>query len=210
MNGWPALPHRLRRLRGRLAAGALGLALTAVSAPARQVAVTILNTTDLHGSIRRPPGTYVDHNEGSLLQCATIIRGIRAKNPNTLLVDCGDVFQGTAESFLSKGGAMARAMNALGYDAWAVGNHEFDWGVEVLGGLLEQMQAPPLAANLRADDRAPAGFSRIRPYVIREVDGIKVAIVGLTTPNLPNWFRGLEEAGLQTMKSRRALEQVLP
>ena len=49
MNGWPALPHRLRRLRGRLAAGALGLALTAVSAPARQVAVTILNTTDLHG-----------------------------------------------------------------------------------------------------------------------------------------------------------------
>lgn len=210
MNGWPALPHRLRRLRGRLAAGALGLALTAVSAPARQVAVTILNTTDLHGSIRRTPGTYVDHNEGSLLQCATIIRGIRAKNPNTLLVDCGDVFQGTAESFLSKGGAMARAMNALGYDAWAVGNHEFDWGVEVLGGLLEQMQAPPLAANLRADDRAPAGFSRIRPYVIREVDGIKVAIVGLTTPNLPNWFRGLEEAGLQTMKSRRALEQVLP
>ena len=89
MNLRTAPPHRFCRLHGRLAAGALSLALAAVSAPARQVAVTILNTTDLHGSIRRTPGTYVDHNEGSLLQCATIIRGIRAKNPNTLLVDCG-------------------------------------------------------------------------------------------------------------------------
>ncbi len=84
---------------------------------------------------------------------------------------------------------MATAMNALGYDAFVIGNHEFDWGVDVLGEMIEKMEAPPLAANLLAGEEAPAAFQRVLPYVVKEVDGLKVAIVGLTTPNIPNWFR---------------------
>jgi 5'-nucleotidase / UDP-sugar diphosphatase len=124
------------------------------------VTVTVLNTTDLHGSIRRTPGVYVEHNEGSLLQCATIIREVRAQNPNTLLVDSGDIFQGTAESYLTRGGVMAKAMNALGYDAFAIGNHEFDWGLDTLGEILGRMEAVPLAANLLAGEKAPAPSGR--------------------------------------------------
>lgn len=206
-----AAPRQGRRvLRRIVVCGALLMALGGIPASARQVHLTLLNTTDLHGSIRRTPGVYVDHNDGSLLQCATIIREVRAETPNTLLLDCGDVFQGTAESFLTKGTIMVRALNALGYDAWAVGNHEFDWGLDLLGGLLGQMQAVPLAANLLVGPQAPAGFDRVRPYVIREVDGLKVAIVGLTSPNLPRWFRGLAEADLRVLDSRRALEKILP
>ncbi|MDD2240614.1 MAG: bifunctional UDP-sugar hydrolase/5'-nucleotidase [Kiritimatiellae bacterium] len=207
----PVAPGPRRRTARRMVVGgALLLMLGSAQASARQVHLTLLNTTDLHGSIRRTPGVYVDHNDGALLQCATIIQKIRAENPHTLLVDCGDVFQGTADSFLTQGGIMVQAMNALNYDAWAIGNHEFDWGLDRLGHLLRQMQAVPLAANLVVGPRAPDGFERVQPYVMREVDGLKVAIVGLTTPNLPQWFRGLADADLQVLKSRRALEQILP
>jgi SpoVK/Ycf46/Vps4 family AAA+-type ATPase len=168
------------------------------------------NTTDMHGSIRRTPGVYAEHNEGSLLQCARIIQRVRAENPNTLLLDCGDIFQGTAESFLTRGGIMAKAMNALGYDAYAIGNHEFDWGVDVLGEMLGRMEAPALAANLLAGPEAPEAFRKVLPYVIREVDGLKVAIVGLTTPNIPNWFRDVAAHDLSVVDSRRALERTLP
>ncbi len=183
--------------------------MLAVAAPARVVTLTVLNTTDMHGSIRRTPGIHADHNEGSLLQCATLIREIRAENPHTLLLDGGDVFQGTAESHLTRGGIMARAMNALGYDAWAVGNHEFDWGVDALAALLEQMQAVPLAANLLVSDPAPEPFQRVRPYIVRQIDGLTIGIVGLTTPNLANWFHGLEADGIRAVDSRRALEETL-
>jgi 5'-nucleotidase / UDP-sugar diphosphatase len=201
-----------RNLRAPRRFFALGLLAfwAAAAASGRVVEITVLATTDMHGSIRRTPDTYVEHNDGSLLQCATIIRQVRAENPNTLLVDSGDIFQGTAESYLTKGGVMARAMNALGYDAFAIGNHEFDWGVDILAGLLGQMQAVPLAANLVADETAAAPFRRVRPYTLREVDGLKVAIVGLTTPNIPNWFRDLEAHGLRVLDSRRALERTLP
>ena len=127
-----ALQPRSLRARARRLFVFAAAALAAGAGEARQVTVTVLNTTDLHGSIRRTPGVYAENNDGGLLACARIIRRVRAENPNTLLLDCGDIFQGTAESQLSGGGVMAAAMNALGYDAFAVGNHEFDWGVDYL------------------------------------------------------------------------------
>ena len=209
MSRRPAAIHDLRAAARRFFVYA-ALALCAATGRARTVAVTVVSTTDMHGSIRRTPGVYAEHNEGSLLQGARIIRRIRAENPNTLLLDCGDIFQGTAESFLTRGDVMARAMNALGYDAFVLGNHEFDWGVETLGEMLGKMEAPALAANLLAGPEAPAAFRKVLPYVVKEVDGIKVAIVGLTTPNIPNWFRDVATHDLRVVDSRRALEATLP
>ncbi|HAL92974.1 MAG TPA: hypothetical protein DCM68_08130 [Verrucomicrobia bacterium] len=209
MNRGPFPAKNLRAAARRFFVFA-AVGLCAAAGEARTVALTILNTTDMHGAIRRTPGVYAEHNDGSLLQCARIIRRVRAENPHTLLLDGGDIFQGTAESFLSQGGVMATAMNSLGYDAFALGNHEFDWGVEVLAGMLGKMQATPLAANLLAGPDAPEAFQRVLPYTIKEVDGLKIAIVGLTTPNLPNWFRGIGENGLRVVDSRRALEATLP
>ena len=205
-----ALQPRSLRARARRLFVFAAAALAAGAGEARPVTVTVLNTTDLHGSIRRTPGVYAENNDGGLLACARIIRRVRAENPNTLLLDCGDIFQGTAESQLSGGGVMAAAMNALGYDAFAVGNHEFDWGVDALGALLGKMQAVPLAANLLAGPAAPEAFRRVQPFTIREIDGLKVAIVGLTTPNIPNWSREVPARDLRVVDSRRALEAVLP
>ena len=141
---------RLRRIL--VAVALVVLAGVAVALPpdagARTATITILCTADLHGCIHSTPGRYLEHNTGSLLRLATIIRQVRAETPNVLLLDAGDVFQGTAESLLSGGEAMAVPMNALGYDAIAVGNHEFDWGVAEAGRLLSLFDAPVLAANL--------------------------------------------------------------
>ena len=209
MNRRPAKTENLRAAARRFFVF-LGLVCCVGAAQARVVTLTVISTTDMHGSIRRTPGVYADHNEGSLLQCATLIRGIRQENPNSLLVDCGDFAQGTAESFMSRGNLMVRAMNALGYDAVAIGNHEFDWGVPALGEMLSRMQAPPLAANMMACPEAPPVFQQVLPFVIKEVDGLTVAIVGLTTPNIPNWSRDVEPSGLRISDSRRALERTLP
>lgn len=185
-------------------------ALAAGAAEARLVDVVVLNTTDLHGAICRSPGVYAERNDGSLLQCAALVRREREKSPDLLLLDCGDVVQGTAASFQTRGGIMAVAMNAMGYDAYVPGNHEFDWGIDALAGFMDRMQAPALAANLVAGPEAPAAFRRVLPYVVKEIDGVRVAVVGLTNPNIPNWTRGTAEAGLEFLDSRRALERTLP
>lgn len=204
------IPTRNLRAAARRFFAFAAVLLCAAGGEARLVTVTVLNTTDIHGSIRKTPGVYGDHNDGSLLQCARIIRRIRAENPDTLLLDCGDIFQGTAESYLSRGGVMVTAMNTLGYDAFALGNHEFDWGVDALGDLLGKMKAAPLAANLLAGPESPASFRRVQPFTIKEMDGLKIAIVGLTTPNIPNWFRDVGAHDLRVLDSRRALERTLP
>ena len=198
-------PAGIRRVLGAV----LGLVLATV-AGARTVEITVLNTTDLHGALCRTPGVYAERNDGSLLQCATLVRRVRAEKPAALLLDCGDVFQGTAVSYLSRGGVMAVAMNAMGYDACVPGNHEFDWGVDALAAFLDQLQAQPLAANLQAGPEAPAAFQRFLPFVVKEIDGVKVAIVGLTTPNIPNWTRGVALRDLRFQDSRPALEATLP
>lgn len=186
------------------------LAVSAIPAAARTTTLTVLCTSDLHGSVRATPGRYLEHNAGSFLQVATLVRRIRAETPNVLLLDAGDIFQGTAESLLSRGETMAIPMNALGYDAVAVGNHEFDWGVAEAGRLLSLLDAPPLAANLLRAPGAPAAFDRVRPWTVRTVDGIRVGIVGLTNPNLNQWFRDMAPAGLRAGPSREALERCLP
>jgi len=154
-----------------------------VAVDAREVALTILNTTDLHGRVLTEPAAG-----GSLLQCAALIRQIRQAQSNLLLVDCGDLIQGSAESFLSQGRIMTRALEQMNYDAWVLGNHDFDWGIGSLARLVAQTRIPVLAANYYSVG-ATNPLPRVRPFIMRELDGVRVAIVGLTTPGIPTWIR---------------------
>ena len=150
----------------------------------------------------------MEHNDGGMLKVAAEVKRLRAENPETLLVDSGDVFQGTAESLLAGARPVIRIFNAMGYDAWAVGNHEFDWGAAELERILSEVEPVPLAANL---SRAGAGgaFGKIRDWTVAECDGVRVGIAGLTNPNLNQWFGDLAGAGLRAYASDRALERVL-
>ncbi len=140
--------------------------------------VTILHTNDVHSRIDPFPadgGRYA--GLGGAARRATLIRQIRAQNPHTLLVDAGDVFQGTPYFNLFRGRVDFEVMTALGYDAMTMGNHDFDGG---MAGLLEVMPCahfPLLNANYDFSASDLAGH--VAPCAVRELGAVRVGIFGL-------------------------------
>ncbi len=191
----------------------LWLAVLLATAPAgqsRPVPLRILHVTDVHGRLL-PTEDYDGHRDvGGLLRCATLIEQLRTEQPSCLLLDGGDCFQGSAESWLTQGHAVLRAMAWLRLDAWAVGNHEFDWGLPALQSLHDDSPAPMLAANLLAAPGKPHPLPRVRPYLIKEIDGVRVAVVGLTTPGIPSWSLPELLGDVQVEGSLAALQRVMP
>ena len=160
------------------------------------VQISILHTTDLHGHILPTSDYSGNPNLGGFARCATQIRRWRRQNPNSVLIDVGDVYQGTDVSLRTNGELMIDLFNYFKFDAWIVGNHEFDWGIETFTNALTRSAMPVLAANMSIEGK-PSGalsdpqnpFAKLRPYILKEFDGIKVAIIGVTTPGMPFWFR---------------------
>jgi 2',3'-cyclic-nucleotide 2'-phosphodiesterase (5'-nucleotidase family) len=160
------------------------------------VCISILHTTDLHGHIL-PTSDYNENPDcGGMARCITQIRHWQQQNPNSILIDVGDVYQGTDVGLRSKGELMIDLFNHLKYDAWIIGNHEFDWGMQPFQQALERSAMPVLAANTVLEGK-PAGefpdakhpFAKIQPFIVKEVAGIKLAIIGVTTPGMPFWLR---------------------
>jgi 5'-nucleotidase / UDP-sugar diphosphatase len=168
------------------------------------VCISILHTTDLHGHILATSDYDGNPDRGGLARCATQIRRWQRENPNSILIDVGDVYQGTDVSLRNKGALMIDLLNHLEYDAWVVGNHEFDWGMECFERALQQSNMPVLAANMLMEGKlagefpdAKHPFAKIQPFILKEIAGIKIAIIGITTPGMPFWLwpdftRGLD------------------
>jgi 5'-nucleotidase len=199
---------------------------TAHRAPASEVArppkaalirLTIVGTNDLHGwvagrSFKLSDGTVLE--EGGLPTFAGYLSILRADNPEgTLLLDAGDLFQGTLVVNLTEGAVVIDAFNYLGYHATAIGNHEFDYGPEgpdsvalqpgqdAVGALkarLRQAKFPMLALNLydgETGDRPD--WLRNDGTVLLDVKGVKVGLLGLITPSTPNATNPLNVASLR-------------
>ncbi|MDD5483966.1 MAG: bifunctional UDP-sugar hydrolase/5'-nucleotidase [Kiritimatiellae bacterium] len=210
--------QRNKNLFGRGAALFLfGCGLAALCS-GREVEINILHTADLHGHLEpvrvddREAGLSADtahqaRPAGGLLRCAAIINQIRAEATNAVLIDCGDLFQGSVAGYLTRGDVMVKAVRYLRYDALVVGNHEFDWGVERLRALYRRAEIPVLAAGITA----PAGQSlpHARPFLVRQLDGVKLVIIGLTNPYIPNWSRPRLLGGLQFPDTLEALRPVV-
>ena len=168
-------------------------------APER-VQITILGTTDLHGNIN-PIDYYTNKPDNrGLAKVATLIKRIRGEQPNVLLIDSGDTIQGSPlESFHGRKNNQPRdpmmlVMNSLKYDAMAVGNHEYNFGLKVLEKARQEAQFPWLSANTY---ETKTGKTHYQPYLIRDVAGVKIGILGLTTPGIPNWDNPPNYAGLE-------------
>ena len=140
------------------------------------VTISILHTTDLHGHILPTIDYNGRANLGGLARCITQVRQWRAENPNSLLIDLGDVYQGTEFALRDQGQTMIELFNLLRYDAWIVGNHEFDWGIEPFLHAVERSAMPVLAANTLLEGKSAGDFrdarhpfTKIQPFVPRNL-----------------------------------------
>jgi 2',3'-cyclic-nucleotide 2'-phosphodiesterase (5'-nucleotidase family) len=165
-----------------------------------RVQITILGTTDLHGNLD-PIDYYTNKPDNrGLAKIATLIKAVRREQPNVVLIDSGDTIQGSPlESLHARKNnqppdPMMLAMNALKYDAMTVGNHEYNFGLKVLEKARSEAQFPWLSANTY--DSA-TGQTHYKPYLIKDVGGVKLGILGLTTPGIPNWDNAQNFAGLE-------------
>ena len=167
----------------------LSLSVTALAADG-ETHLTIIGTSDTHGNIWGY--SYEDMKESTgdgLARVSTYVSQVREENPNTILVDAGDTIQGTimTDDLYSKDTTdhpVPAALNYMGYDAWVLGNHEFNFGVDTLKEIIAQTDVPVLAANIK---NADGSYFTGAGYTIVERGGVKVAIIGVTTPNIPRW-----------------------
>ena len=144
--------------------------------------ITIYHTNDPHGWIYPKKAILPDSTQalrGGFAVLANYLKG--AKSPY-LLIDAGDLFQGTPEGNLTGGTSVVDIMNALNYDIVAPGNHEFDYGFENFFRLDSLADFPFLCDNV-IDSVSGEPLSVFKPYEIREINGIKVGFFGLLTPD---------------------------
>jgi 2',3'-cyclic-nucleotide 2'-phosphodiesterase/3'-nucleotidase len=205
-------PSRRGVLTGAAALAAAGYAAPAAAATTHgrhTTRLTILGTTDLHGNVFNwdyyKNAEYDDaaHNDIGVAKVQTLIKAKRAElaGEPLLVLDAGDTIQGTPLAYyyakvepITAGGThpMAKAMNLIGYDAAALGNHEFNYGIPLLRTFESQLNFPLLGAN--AVDPA-SGLPVFTPYVVKKVrmpEGprdLKVGILGLTNPGIAIWDR---------------------
>lgn len=134
--------------------------------------IQIIFTNDSHSQVEPLKG------KGGFEARAAIIDSLRALNPNTLLLDAGDMWQGTPYFNMFKGRLEVEAYNLMRYDAATLGNHEFDYGIDTLAARIEEMNFPILCCNYNFTNTPLA--NKIKPYIIKEYNNIKIGIIGVS------------------------------
>lgn len=156
------------------------------AASAQEAVVTVLGTSDLHGHIF--PWDYAvdqEDDDTGFAKVSSVVKAVRAENPNLILVDNGDTIQDNMAELFNKElvHPMIQALNYIGYDTWTLGNHEFNFGLDVLGRAIDSCRPTVISANIYTD----SGDRWQAPYIIKEVAGVKVGVFGLTTPHITRW-----------------------
>lgn len=162
------------------------LLFTAISpAFAKEVNIKILGTSDVHGRV--VPWSYgadVEDRSGSYAQIATYVQQVRQNHKNVILADIGDAIQDNQVEVFAKtkkyykDNPIPKVLNAMDYDIFILGNHEFNFGMTALGEILKDIKAQKITANFYHKN----GKRYLKPTTIIKKDGVKIGIIGLTTP----------------------------
>jgi 2',3'-cyclic-nucleotide 2'-phosphodiesterase/3'-nucleotidase len=161
--------------------------------------ITVLSTTDLHGNLLPEDPFTRRPDQRGLAKLATLIQRARKDNPKALLLDVGDTIQGSpleyyhARRHPESVDPIMLVMNQLRYDSMTVGNHEYNFGPEVREKARSEAAFPWLSANTVFTSTGEPAYT---PFLIKEVDGVRVAILGITTPGVPYWEDAQKIAGL--------------
>lgn len=164
-----------------------------LNASAADTVITILHTNDTHSQIDPLPANDANAGKGGVARRATVVKRVRKENPNTLLVDAGDVLQGTPYFNFYRGEVEYKAMSAIGYDVGTLGNHEFDNGVDALAAALKFANFDVVSANY--DVKGTVLEQKVKRYVVKTVGGIKIGLFGLGVSPVglitPDNFKGV-------------------
>ncbi len=167
--------------------------LAACAAPSRDassdlVHLVVLHTNDVHGQVLTRRDRETGDQVGGLPRLAAEVARVRAEHvgpsKGVLVLDAGDWFQGTPEGGIDRGAAFVSVFTDVGFDAMAVGNHEFDHGLAQLLRILEVAEPPALVANLR-DPESGVRVDWASPYAILETAGLRIGVVGLLATETP-------------------------
>ncbi|MEE8394681.1 MAG: metallophosphoesterase [bacterium] len=176
--------------------------------PGARAEVVVVATSDLHGWVVRDT-LYPGERPGGLAHLAPVIAELRRGDPGLILIDGGDLLQGAPNLSLFQHRPspppVIVLMNRLAYDAIALGNHDLDRGAAALARRVGQTAFPWLAANVEAAD----GSLPFAPYRIVERGGVRVAVVGLTTPGVPAWVDRARLGGLRFLDLEAAARRWL-
>ena len=182
-----------------------GLSVPALAAEEEGKTITILQTSDLHGMVN--PFDYASNKENktSMAHAAAIIKAERAKDPDLLLLDTGDTTQANyIQSFLDEEPhPMIQALNYLGYDAWTLGNHEFNFDFKYTVKEIDEFEGVALGGNFYKAD----GTRWLDAYTIFDVDGVKVAVFGVDAPHIPQWEKS-DPGHYNNMKITDPMEEI--
>jgi 2',3'-cyclic-nucleotide 2'-phosphodiesterase (5'-nucleotidase family) len=151
--------------------------------------ITILSTTDLHGNIYPIDYNTNGSDTRGLARVSTIVKQVRKESSSLLLLDSGDTIQGTPLTFYharvnnKPPDPMMKVMSAIGYDGMAVGNHEYEFGLDVLKKARGDARFPWLSANTY---RKGTDENYFEPFIVKQVNGVRIGIIGLTTLGMPS------------------------
>ena len=184
--------------------------LTARMLAAGPVRLTILHTNDIHGHVaswRGWGGDLAGRTMGGFDRLATVVTRVRSESKNVLLLDAGDAIGDTLVAGSTKGKAVTELMNAVRYDAMTLGNHEPDFGMDVLRQRINEARFDVLAANV-VDSRSKQLFTK--PYVVRSIGGVTVGVLGIAYPNTPLTTARKNVAGYEFRQARETAAEYVP
>lgn len=173
--------------------------LFASPAHCQSTELRILHLNDFHGFAAGKRLIGSDEMQGGISYLAWLADSLRKEKP-TLLLAAGDMIQGSPFANLFKGKPVIEIMNKMGFDAMCVGNHEFDYGKDVLRERIAEAAFPVLGANVK-------GMPGLKPYIIKELGGLKVAIIGVVTEDTPFATHPANVEGLTFLSPAATVEE---
>ena len=191
--------EQANRIQRFLVACLMLLFAASLASCASQREIRILHINDFHGfeEAYKPYGS--EDARGGLAYLAARAEALRAEKP-TLFLAAGDMIQGSNWANMFQGRSSIEAMNAMKLDALVVGNHEFDFGQTVLTERIKEASFPVLGANV-------LGLSELKPYVIKELDGLSIAVIGVVTGDAPVSTHPKNVSGLQFLSPVDTVEK---
>lgn len=178
----------------------------------KPIKINILHLNDVHGAVEpiADPKVSEDSEVGGIAYSKTVVDAEKSKNPEgTLTVNAGDIAEGTMVAHMTKGKVITEAFNQIGFDAVTLGNHDFEWGQEQLGTIVQDLNSPVVAANIVKTDSGET-IDGVKPYVMKNIKGVNIAIIGLGTPDTVRYIDPSKLEGLRFDDAAKTLEKYIP